>query len=404
MENTETIYRSNFKVGAYSFYQHLRLNHPVFPMSKETSNTSWIITKYDHVKELLKSPSFIKDQKKLFSQSSREDMNEEELNIFQNMMLDVDPPDHTRLRKLVQPYFNPKTIKQMEPRIIEIAQELLSEMKHSKEPIDLIDDYAFPLPIIVISELLGVPVEDRNKFRKWSNTIVAASDNGAVDFQEDVEAFTAYLTRLFEIRKAEPKEDLISYLLQTMEEEEQLTTTELYSMVVLLIIAGHETTVNLISNTMFALFEHPNQLSKIQLDRTLIPSAIEEGLRYYSPVDFSTARWAESDMELHGQSIRRGDLVLASISSANRDEEKFNNAHQFDVTRNKNAHVAFGFGIHFCLGAPLARLEGKVAIEELLHTFPNIDLNRTMNPPEWRQVFLLRGLTQLPVILNQTSN
>ncbi|SFF55513.1 Cytochrome P450 [Halobacillus alkaliphilus] len=400
MENTETIYRSNFKVGVYPFYQHLRLNHPVFPMSNEDSNRSWMITKYDHVKELLKSPSFIKDQKKLFSQSSREDMNEDELNIFQNMMLDVDPPDHTRLRKLVQPYFNPKTIKKMEPRIVEIAQDLLTEMKHKKGTIDLIEDYAFPLPIIVISELLGVPVEDRNKFRKWSNTIVAASDNAAVDFQKDVEAFTAYLTRLFERRKKEPEEDLISYLLQTVDEEEQLTTTELYSMVVLLIIAGHETTVNLISNTMFALFEHPDQLSKIQSDQTLIPSAIEEGLRFYSPVDFSTARWAEADIEFHGQRIQHGDLVIASISSANRDEEKFNHADQFDVTRNKNAHVAFGFGIHFCLGAPLARLEGKVAIEELLNAFPNIDLNRTMNRPEWKPVFLLRGLSQLPVALN----
>ncbi|MCA1009550.1 cytochrome P450 family protein [Halobacillus halophilus] len=399
MENTETIYRSNFKEGAYPFYQHLRLNQPVFPMSSEASNSSWIITKYDHVKELLKSPSFIKDQNKLFSQSSREDMNEDELNIFQNMMLDVDPPDHTRLRKLVQPYFNPKTIKQLEPRITEIAQDLLEEMKHKEGSVDLIDDYAFPLPIIVISELLGVPIEDRNKFRKWSNTIVAASDNMTADFQEDVEAFTAYLTSLFEKRKSEPEEDLISYLLQTAEEEEQLTKAELYSMVVLLIIAGHETTVNLIGNTMFALFDYPDQMSKIKSDQTLIPSAIEEGLRFYSPVDFSTARWSEEDMEFHGQEIRRGDLVLASISSANRDEEKFNHADQFDVTRNKNAHVAFGFGIHFCLGAPLARLEGKIAIEELMNAFPNIDLNRTMNRPEWNPVFLLRGLSHLPVDL-----
>ncbi|WP_371933388.1 cytochrome P450 [Halobacillus litoralis] len=261
MGNMETLHQSNFKVGAFSFYEELRRDQPIFPMNSDAMNHSWMITKYDHVKELLKSPSFIKDQSKLFS-SSPQDTDQNDFNIFQNMMLDVDPPDHTRLRKLVQPYFNPKTIKQLEPRIREIADDLLNNMNQKHKTINLIDDYAFPLPIIVISEMLGVPAEDRDKFRKWSNTIVSASNEMDPDFMGDVEAFTTYLTELFEQRKSEPQDDLVSHLIQTEEDGEQLTRNELYSMIVLLIIAGHETTVNLIGNTMYALFEHPEQLKK----------------------------------------------------------------------------------------------------------------------------------------------
>lgn len=393
---TEQLFSSNFKVGAYSFYESKRQDNPVFALQENQGHTSWIIMKYDHVKELLKSQSFIKDQNKLFSSSAR-DHDEGDPNIFGNMMLDVDPPDHTRLRKLVQPSFNPKTIKQLTPRIEQIADDLIEEMKAKGDTVDLIDDYAFPLPIIVISELLGIPAEDRDKFRKWSNTIVAASDGREGDFIKDVEAFTQYLTDLFEKRSDQPEDDLVSRLIQTQEDGESLSRNELYSMVVLLIIAGHETTVNLIGNTMHALFEHPDQLEIVKADHSLIPGAIEEGLRYYSPVDFSTARWAGEDIEFHGQTIKRGDFVMASISSANRDEEKFDRAEVFDITRERNAHVAFGFGIHFCLGAPLARLEGKIALEKLLNAFPNLGMDTSTPPPAWRKVFLLRGLDSLPV-------
>ncbi|SEA24575.1 Cytochrome P450 [Thalassobacillus cyri] len=393
MVNTETVFQSNFKVEAYPFYKELRKDDPVFAMSEN----SWIVTKYEHVKELLKSPSFIKDQSKFFSGDHAEDHLGEIDAIFRHMMLDVDPPNHTRLRKLVQPYFNPRTIKGLEPRIREIADDLLTDMKKKGSPIDLLNDYAFPLPIIVISELLGVPAEDRNKFRKWSNTILAAADNLATDFVEDVEAFITYLTHLFEERKTYPKDDLISKLLQAEEEGEKLNKDELYSMIVLLIIAGHETTVNLITNTMYALFEHPAQLEKLKTDLSLVESAIEEGLRFYSPVDFSTARWAEEDTEFHGKTLKRGDLVLASLSSANRDEAIFENADQFDIKRKHNPHVAFGFGIHFCLGAPLARLEGRIALEKLLTAFPDIRLSNPFQEPEWRPVFLLRGLEKLEI-------
>ncbi|WP_245153920.1 cytochrome P450 [Jeotgalibacillus proteolyticus] len=244
--------------------------------------------------------------------------------------------------------------------------------------------------------MLGVPTEDRDKFRKWSNTILASSDEFQAEFTEDVGAFIDYLTYLFDERRANPQDDLISKLLQAEEEGEKLNRDELYSMIVLLIIAGHETTVNLISNTVYALFQNPSQLDLLKSDHSLVEPAIEEGLRYYSPVDFSTARWAEKDMEFHGKTFRKGDFVLASISSANRDEEQFLHADLFDIKRAQNAHVAFGFGIHFCLGAPLARLEGKIAIEKLLSAFPSITLSEGAEP-KWREQFLLRGLEKLEI-------
>ncbi|MYL65027.1 cytochrome P450 [Bacillus hwajinpoensis] len=395
MQSVETVYQSNFKEGAYEFYENLRKDEPITSIGSSNGNNTWLVTTYDDVLELLKRPSFIKDQSKLFSKSARSEEEPLETKIFHHMMLDVDPPDHTRLRKLVQPGFNPKAIKELAPRIEAIADQLIDEMKQ-KNSADLIDDFAFPLPIIVISELLGVPTEDRDKFRKWSNSIVSASDNMEGEFMNDVREFTEYLTSLFEKRKADPQDDLISNLIKHEEDGEKLSSDELYSMVFLLIIAGHETTVNLIGNGMLALFEHPDQLELLQNDFSLIEGAIEEALRYYSPVDFSTARWAEEDFEFKGVQLRKGDMVLASISSANRDEKKFENPNQFDITRKPNPHIAFGYGIHFCLGAPLARLEGKIAYEKLLQAFPSIQL---AEDPKWRNMFLLRGLQELKVKL-----
>ncbi len=399
MNSFESVFQSNFKSGAYSFYSHLRETEPVFAAWEGGEHTTWIVSGYEDVLELLKTQSFIKNQSKVFPDSEQTNDLPLEARVFQHMMLDVDPPDHTRLRKLVQPYFNPKRIQELSPRIEAVADQLIDEMKMTEGPVDLINEFAFPLPIIVISELLGVPSEDREKFRRWSNTIVSASDNMSADFQGDVREFIEYLTLLFKDKKENPKEDLISNLILHEEEGEQLTEDELYSMIVLLIIAGHETTVNLIGNGMYALFEHPRQLEKLRKDHTLIETAIEESLRFYSPVDFSTARWSADDMDFKGKSIKKGDMVLASISSANRDERKFEGADTFDVTRKPNPHMAFGFGIHFCLGAPLARLEGKIAFEKLLSAFPNMTMAGSSDESNWRDMFLLRGLKELPVHL-----
>lgn len=400
MNSFDTIFQSNFKRGAFPFYSHLRNTDPVFAAWENGGHTTWIVSGYEDVLELLKTQSFIKDQSKVFSDSGRSNDLPLETRVFQHMMLDVDPPDHTRLRKLVQPYFNPKRIQELSPRIEVIADQLIDEMKAQEGSVDLIDEFAFPLPIIVISELLGVPSEDREKFRRWSNTIVSASDNMNTGFQEEMKEFINYLTLLFAEKKKSPKEDLISNMILHEEEGEQLTEDELYSMIVLLIIAGHETTVNLIGNGIYALFEHPDQLEKLRMDHSLIETAIEESLRFYSPVDFSTARWSDDDIDFKGKRIKRGDVVLASISSANRDERKFDCADTFDVTRKPNQHMAFGYGIHFCLGAPLARLEGKIAFEKLLSAFPSMSMTGKHDESNWRDMFLLRGLKDLYVELN----
>ena len=400
MNSFETVFQSNFKRGAYPFYMYLRESNPVCAAWKNQENTTWIVTRYEDVLELLKTTSFIKDQSKLFTASERNEDTPMEAKVFQHMMLDVDPPDHNRLRKLVQPYFNPKKIQEFSPRIGSIADQLIENMRKKEGTIDLINEFAFPLPIIVISELLGVPTEDREKFRRWSNTIVSASDNVNSDFKGDMREFIEYLTALFDEKKENPKDDLISNLILHEEEGERLSKDELYSMIVLLIIAGHETTVNLIGNGMYALFEHPDELEKLRRDHSLIERAIEESLRFYSPVDFSTARWAAEDMEFKGEIIKRGDMVLASLASANRDERTFKEADTFDVTRKPNPHMAFGYGIHFCLGAPLARLEGKIAFEKLLSAFPSMKMVGNPDESNWRDMFLLRGLKDLHVELD----
>ncbi|WP_201714242.1 cytochrome P450 family protein [Rossellomorea arthrocnemi] len=400
MISNETVFQSNFKKGVYPFYSHLRKADPLFAAWEDHGHTTWIVTRYEDVLKLLKTSSFIKDQSTLFSASGGDEDAPMEARVFQHMMLDVDPPDHTRLRKLVQPYFNPKKIQELSPRIENIADQLIENMKKKGGPVDLIDEFAFPLPIIVISELLGVPIEDREKFRKWSNTIVSASDNMDSDFQGDMKEFIEYLKALFEEKKENPRDDLVSNLILHEEEGERLTKDELYSMIVLLIIAGHETTVNLIGNGMYALFEHPDQLEKLRRDHSIIEQAIEESLRFYSPVDFSTARWAAEDMEFNGKIIKRGDMVLASLASANRDENKFKAADTFDVTRKPNPHMAFGYGIHFCLGAPLARLEGKIAFQKLLSAFPSMKMIGKPGDSNWRDMFLLRGLKDLQVELD----
>lgn len=398
METETNIFSPDFRKNDYEFYKRLRADEPAHSFSLQGGRTGWLISRYDDVLELLKSSSFIKDQSKVFGPISSADAHSNEAKLFHNMMLNVDPPDHTRLRRLIQPSFNPKEMLKLAPRIEQIADSLLKDMEHIEGSFDLIDAFAFPLPIIVISELLGVPVEDRHKFRKWSNTIVSASENEHNEFAEDVKAFVEYLDYLIKERRENPQNDLITGLIHAEEEGDKLQGNELYSMIFLLIIAGHETTVNLIGNGMYALFEHPKQLELLKNDLSLTETAIEEMLRFYSPVDSSTARWADEDIVLHGKTIQKGDLVIASISSANRDERKFENPHLLDITRKPNPHIAFGYGIHFCLGAPLARLEGSIAFRKLLRAFPHITPAGSLSDLEWRSVFLLRGLKELPVL------
>lgn len=380
-------------------YRELRERGAIHRIRMPWDEPAWIIVRYDAAQTALTEKRLLKNVK-LFQDKEIFRRRTEELHIFVHHMLSTDPPDHTRLRNLVQQAFTPRMIEQLRERIEEIAEDLLDTITSSPgREADLIRDYAFPLTIIVISDILGVPREDRDRFREWSNAVVSTINRpeGFEAIRSQMEDFQDYLGRLFEERRRNPREDLISGLLAAEEQGDRLSEKELYSMVFLLIIAGHETTVNLIGNGVLALLQHPEQMALLRKERQRITTAVEEILRYYSPVEMSTNRWVGEDFSFEGQPFRHGDLVLVAIGSANRDERRFPNPDVFDITREPNPHIAFGKGIHYCLGAPLARLEGQIAISRLLDRLPELRLDLDEESLPWREDFLMRGLMRLPV-------
>jgi len=388
-----------FKHNAYDFYKNTRGSRSVYPVSMGDLGEGWLITRYDDAVRILKDARMKKNYENVFTEEELENFsalgNEEPLS---KHMLNLDPPDHGRLRSLVQKAFTPRMILQLEGRIQQIADSLLDEVEPNHS-MNLVDDYAFPLPIIVISEMLGIPVEDRQKFRVWSQAIIDFSDTpeSLEKYKHKIGEFAEYLEYLVRKKREEPAEDLVSSLIQAESEGTTLSIEELYSTIMLLIVAGHETTVNLITNMTFALLNHPDQLEKLRQNPDLIDSAIEEALRFYSPVELTTLRWAAEPFTLHGQEIKRKDVIIVSLASANRDDTVFPNADRFDIERKDNRHLAFGHGSHFCLGAPLARLEAKIAIQTLLRRFEHIEIKGEREQIKWKGNFLMRALEELPL-------
>lgn len=369
------------------FYAQLRSDEPLYYVE---GLNAWLTTTYEDALFVLKDPRFTKDRRKLLSEQQGEHSDLME-SIFRNM-LTVDPPDHTRLRRLVSQAFTPRMIEQLRPRIQQITDELLDKVQ-PQGSMDLIADFAYPLPITVISEMLGIPATDRTSFRTWTRAIM----NMQEEARSAMEAFLHYIQSLLAEKRAHPGNDLTSGLVQVQENGDQLSENELISMIFLLIIAGHETTVNLIGNGTLALLQHPDQLHLLRSDPSLLPTAVEELLRYTSPVSISDERWANEDILLHGKLIRKGELVHAALIAANADEQQFSDPTVLDITRRENQHLAFGKGLHFCLGAPLARLEGQLAFGTLLRRLP--DLHLAVDPAQltWLNNTMLRGLTSLPV-------
>jgi cytochrome P450 len=398
------LFDPEFQANPYPAYAGLRSEAPVHRMTLPDGRGVWLVTRYEDVSAVLKDERFVKDWRNAMTpeQLAQIPPIPEVMKPLTRNMLDTDPPDHERLRSLVQKAFTPRLIERMRPRIQAIADELLDAVQDRGE-MDLIDDYAFPLPITVIAELLGVSAEDRNRFREWSNA--AVSGDTTQEYMEKVllphmQAFTDYLRAMFEEKRKNPKDDLLSALVQAEEAGDKLSEDELLGMVFLLLIAGHETTVNLIGNGMLALLQHPDQLQKLKDDPSLIKPAIEELLRYDGPVETSTERFAREDIAIGGTVIPKGEMVMVVIASADHDPERFADPDELDVTRADNKHLAFGKGIHFCLGAPLARMEGQIAIGTLLRRMSNL---RLADPPEslpWRPGMVLRGLKGLPVSLS----
>jgi cytochrome P450 PksS len=317
-------------------------------------------------------------------------------------MLSKDPPDHTRLRALVSQAFTPRLIEQMRDRIQTITDQLLDPVQ-ALGRCDLIRDFALPLPSIVIAEMLGVPAADRHAFHRWSNALMSAAHSTwhLLCAVPNILLFLRYLRKSIRKRRLDPQNDLVSALVQAEEAGVRLTEEELVAMFMLLLVAGHETTVNLIGNGMLALLEHPDQVDKLRRDPSLMRSAVEELLRFTSPVDLATERYTREDVTLRGITIPRGEMVVVALTSANRDERQFPNPDTLDLTREPNKHLSFGLGAHFCLGAPLARLEGQLAIHTVLRRLPNLRLSLAPSQLRWRRGLLLRGLEALPVAFDR---
>ncbi|ONG61414.1 cytochrome P450 family protein [Bacillus cereus] len=399
MEDGINLASAQFKEDAYEIYKESRKKQPILFVNQVEIGKEWLITRYEDALPLLKDNRLKKDWTNVFSQDIKNMyLSVDNSDHLTTHMLNSDPPNHSRLRSLVQKAFTPKMIAQLDGRIQRIADDLISNIER-KGTLNLVDDYSFPLPIIVISEMLGIPKEDQAKFRIWSHAVIASPETPEEikETEKQLSEFITYLQYLVDIKRKEPKEDLVSALILAESEGHKLSARELYSMIMLLIVAGHETTVNLITNTVLALLENPNQLQLLKDNPKLIDSAIEEGLRYYSPVEVTTARWAAEPFQIHHQTIQKGDMVIIALASANRDETVFENPEIFDITRENNRHIAFGHGSHFCLGAPLARLEAKIAITTLFNRMPELQIKGNREEIKWQGNYLMRSLEELPL-------
>ncbi len=387
-----------FKANPFPFLAGLRTSQPVYRTTLPDKTPVWLITRYDDVTALLKDERFVKNRRTAMTPEQLRKMPRVPpmFRPLERNMLDLDPPDHARLRALVHKAFTPSLIGQMRDRIQTLADELLDSVAHKGE-MDLVNDYALPLPMTIITEILGVPSSDRNKFHKWSQAVVSlTSPKVTLRVIPSVWMFIRYLRRFFKERRCDPGDDLASALIQAEEAGDKLSEDELLAMVFLLLIAGHETTVNLIGTGMLALLEHPDQMEKLRRNPEMIKTAVEELLRFSSPVFMSTERYAREDSNIQGVNIPRGGMTLGVIGSANRDETVFENADALDITREPNKHLSFGQGIHFCVGAPLARLEAQIAINTLLQRMPDLHLRVATDSLCWRPSMILRGLERLP--------
>ncbi|HEY1349406.1 MAG TPA: cytochrome P450 [Ktedonobacteraceae bacterium] len=391
-----------FKANPYPLYARLRAYEPVHEFSTAHGQSTWLITSYADADFVLRDERFVKDRQHTVSSERLAHSTTSPASASDLMsmsMVDFDPPDHTRLRSLINPFFTPRQIDGWRERIQQIADELIDAVV-DKGRMDLIDDFASVLPLRVVSEMLGVPLADGPKLHAWTK-LTADSLGSPEAFQQANEAlqdFYLYLLALIAQKRQAPADDLISKLLNIGAEGGQISERELVTMMFLLITAGHDTADNMIGSGMLALLTHPEQMALLRENPSLIKTAVEEFLRYRSPFMLSTMRWASEDIKLAGKQIRRGDSVLISLAATNRDGEAFAQPDTFDITRLENPHLAFGKGIHYCLGAPLARLEGQVAIPILLRRLPNLRLPVAADTLEWRPGWLVQGLQHLPVV------
>ncbi|NBM15273.1 cytochrome P450 [Streptomyces sp. GC420] len=383
---------ADFTADPYPYYARLREAGPVHLLRTPEYDGVWVIVGHEEGRAALTDPRLCKSAAVAGASMIDED-------IMGTYMLATDPPRHTRLRKLVAREFTQRRVEALRPRVQRITDELLDAMLPAGRA-DLVSALAFPLPITVICELLGVPPGDREAFRAWSTEIVAPS--GPDSETASLTEMAAYLDELIEDKRcAGPTDDLLSALIRTRAEDgDRLSADELRGMAYLLLIAGHETTVNLISNGVRALLTHPGQLAALRNDPDgLIDGAVEEMLRYDGPVETTTPRFTREAVRIAGTEIPPGSLVLVALAAGDRDPDRFPDPDRFDIRRDSRGHIAFGHGIHHCLGAPLARMEGRIAVRTLLERCPGLELDPEPGGGrlEWLPGLLIRGLRSLPV-------
>jgi cytochrome P450 len=396
--NELTALGREFVQDPWAVYRHLRANGPVQRVLVPGGIPMWLVTSYADARALLADPRLSKDYagvRELFPPGEAGPYNSP----LAAHMLNSDPPAHTRLRRLVNQALTARTVSRLRPRIEQVADELLGALP-AGPPVDLIEAYAVPLASTVICDLLGVPAADRGNFRAWSKAFVSAVPPEVVRDAE--RSVMAYFTALTDAKRVTPSDDLLSDLVHISGQPGQLWPDELVRMAFLLLVAGFETTVSLIGNGVLSLLRHPGQLDLLRSDPSLLPGAIEEFLRFEGPLHVATMRFTTEPVAVGGTQIPADALVLVSLLAANRDEARFTDPHVLDIARQDPGHLAFGHGIHYCAGAPLARLEGQIAIGRLLSRSPELALADNADEPgelHWRGSVLMHSLSSLPVRL-----
>jgi cytochrome P450 PksS len=393
---------ARFKADPFPFYARLRAEAPVFPVTIRLrgNQRAWLVTRYDDVISVLKDDRrFVKDRRNAMTpeQLKRAPRLPRMFASLERGLLSLDGADHNRLRALVHKAFTPRMVEQMRDQTQAVAEAALDRAERTGR-MELISEFALPVPLTIIGRMLGVPEHDHAKFSRWTRAFVSigASSNPIFGIPS-ILRFMGYLRRLIKTRRTQPKDDLISALVKAQERDDQLTDDEALAMIFLLLSAGHETTVNLIGSGMLALLQHPDQLARLREEPALITSAVEELARFVVPAETATERYAREDVTIAGTTIPKGALVLAVIASANRDPQHFDNPDALNIARENNKHLSFGQGVHYCLGAPLSRLEAQIAIGALIKRAPALRLNAAPDQLRWRGGLIVRGLEALPV-------
>jgi cytochrome P450 len=401
----ETLSLSNLhhpevRENPYPFYTQLRSQDPVH---WDEVMGFWVLTRYADIASVYADARFSRAQglRRGFERlpEAEQRIAEPVYHTFSKTMFYSDPPYHTRLRGLVNNAFTPNAVEQMRPYVQRMVDSLLDAVQ-TQGKMDAIRDLAHPLPVLVISQMLGLPAEERVRFKQWSDDIFAIlgsvphAPESMERASQSLAELTDYLTMLSHSRRQQPQNDLISALVGVVEEGQRLTQEELIANVTILLSAGHETTSHLIGNGLLALLRNPDQMQKLRDHPQLIPSAVEEMMRYDNPVQIAY-RSAAADVEIGGKHIRKGQLVNSVLAAGNRDPEHFSEPDRFDISRDEGRHLGFGLGIHFCIGAPLVRLEAQIAFSTILRRFPELHL-ATENL-EWQEHPIFRGVKSLPL-------